>query len=229
MGTYTTNYQLYMPTIGEQGWGELINGNYQTIDTTMKSLSNSIGTLKTETDAVEERVTALEKTIPEEGVINASSVTANTISGKIANVLTYRLTKNSSQACTRPLVLRGNSTGTRSGTATFNQYLFSDLIPGHVVGDETVSCTFAVSASRNAQVGSDPSLYSTLIVDGVTYVSSLGGTFTSSTNLNKSTTVNLPITSKVIQFTMSATNTSRFSSNNTKLTIDENIYIASTL
>ena len=60
MGTYTANYQLYMPTIGEQGWGELINGNYQTIDTTMKSFSNRIGTLETETDAVEERVTTLE-------------------------------------------------------------------------------------------------------------------------------------------------------------------------
>ena len=60
MGTYTANYQLYMPTIGEQGWGELINGNYQTIDTTMKSFSNRIGTLETETDAFDSRITALE-------------------------------------------------------------------------------------------------------------------------------------------------------------------------
>lgn len=60
MGTYTANYQLYMPSIGEQGWGDLMNGNLTTIDTTMKSLSNSIGTLETETDAVEERVTKLE-------------------------------------------------------------------------------------------------------------------------------------------------------------------------
>lgn len=60
MGTYTTNYNLYMPTIGEQGWGDLINGNYQTIDTTMKSLSNSIGTLETETTTFDERITVLE-------------------------------------------------------------------------------------------------------------------------------------------------------------------------
>ena len=89
MGTYTVNYQLYMPSIGEQGWGDLMNGNLTTIDTTMKGLNtrigtaetnitsltsrmgtaettiasnkSRIGTLETETDAVEERVTALEK------------------------------------------------------------------------------------------------------------------------------------------------------------------------
>lgn len=36
MGTYTTNYNLFMPTVGETGWGELVNGNFTTIDTTMK-------------------------------------------------------------------------------------------------------------------------------------------------------------------------------------------------
>jgi len=56
MGTYTANYQLYMPTVGEQGWGDLMNGNLTTIDTTMKSLSNSIGTLETETDAMKEKL-----------------------------------------------------------------------------------------------------------------------------------------------------------------------------
>ena len=60
MGTYTTNYKLFMPTVGEQGWGELVNGNFTTIDAAMKSLSNDIGTLETETDAVEERVTTIE-------------------------------------------------------------------------------------------------------------------------------------------------------------------------
>ena len=86
MGTYTTNYQLYMPTIGEQGWGELINGNYQTIDTTMKSFSNRIGTLETEADAIEERTTAseeriaaIENTIPEEGIVDAENISTDYI------------------------------------------------------------------------------------------------------------------------------------------------------
>ena len=107
MGTYTTNYNLFMPSIGEQGWGTLVNGNFSTIDTTMKGLNNRmgtaetnitslttrmgtaettitsnksrIGTLETETDAFDSRITALENTIPEEGVIGANSVTANVL------------------------------------------------------------------------------------------------------------------------------------------------------
>ena len=46
MGTYTTNYNLFMPTVGETGWGELVNGNFTTIDTTMKGLNNRIETLE---------------------------------------------------------------------------------------------------------------------------------------------------------------------------------------
>ena len=54
MGTYTTNYNLFMPTVGEQGWGELVNGNFATIDTNMVGLDGRIGTLETETDAMKE-------------------------------------------------------------------------------------------------------------------------------------------------------------------------------
>lgn len=41
MGTYTTNKELFMPSIGEQGWGELVNGNFETIDTYLKPISLS--------------------------------------------------------------------------------------------------------------------------------------------------------------------------------------------
>ena len=37
-----------MPTVGEQGWGTLVNGNFTTIDTTMKSLSNRITAVENE-------------------------------------------------------------------------------------------------------------------------------------------------------------------------------------
>ena len=46
MGTYTTNYNLFMPTIGETGWGELVNGNFVSIDNSMKGLSTRIETLE---------------------------------------------------------------------------------------------------------------------------------------------------------------------------------------
>ena len=88
MGTYTANYNLYMPSIGEQGWGDLVNGNFITIDTAMSGLNirmgtaesnitslttrmgtaettiisntSRIGTLETETNAIDARVTVLE-------------------------------------------------------------------------------------------------------------------------------------------------------------------------
>ena len=56
MGTYTTNYNLFMPTVGEQGWGDLVNGNFTTIDTVMKGLDTRIGTLETETDVVTAKI-----------------------------------------------------------------------------------------------------------------------------------------------------------------------------
>ena len=41
MGTYTTNKNLFMPTVGEQGWGDLVNGNFTTIDTFLKPITVS--------------------------------------------------------------------------------------------------------------------------------------------------------------------------------------------
>ena len=75
MGTYTTNYNLFMPSIGEQGWGDLVNGNFTTIDTAMKGLDARIGTLETDTDAVEERVTVIEN-----GDISGSRIEMPTLS-----------------------------------------------------------------------------------------------------------------------------------------------------
>ena len=41
MGTYTTNKNLFMPTVGETGWGELVNNNFSTIDNFLKPISLS--------------------------------------------------------------------------------------------------------------------------------------------------------------------------------------------
>lgn len=63
MGTYTANYQLYMPTVGEQGWGDLMNGNLTTIDTTMKGLNTRIGTAETNITSLTSRMGTAETTI----------------------------------------------------------------------------------------------------------------------------------------------------------------------
>ena len=63
MGTYTTNYQLYMPTIGEQGWGELINGNFTTIDTAMNGLDGRISTNTSNISSLTTRMNTAENNI----------------------------------------------------------------------------------------------------------------------------------------------------------------------
>ena len=52
MGTYTTNYNLFMPSVGEQGWGELVNGNFTTIDTTMKGFDDVLSKMTWDGDNV---------------------------------------------------------------------------------------------------------------------------------------------------------------------------------
>lgn len=72
MGTYTTNYNLFMPSIGEQGWGELVNGNFTTVDTTMAGLDNSIEMLETKTDTMQEKLDFIE--INDDGSIDINGI-----------------------------------------------------------------------------------------------------------------------------------------------------------
>ena len=43
MGTYTPNYNLYMPSIGEQGWGNLVSNNFEILDTILNTINTNIG------------------------------------------------------------------------------------------------------------------------------------------------------------------------------------------
>ena len=47
MGTYTPNYNLYMPSIGEQGWGELVSNNFEILDTNLNDLQDQIDVINT--------------------------------------------------------------------------------------------------------------------------------------------------------------------------------------
>ena len=52
MGTYTPNYNLYMPSIGEQGWGELVSNNFEILDTNLNDLQIQIDTINTQIDTI---------------------------------------------------------------------------------------------------------------------------------------------------------------------------------
>lgn len=73
MGTYTTNYNLFMPTIGEQGWGTLINGNFIAIDTAMNGLNTRLTTVENEVNgALSCTSVTTSGTITSNGVLNAN-------------------------------------------------------------------------------------------------------------------------------------------------------------
>ena len=44
MGSYTPNYNLYIPSVGEQGWGDLVSNNFETLDTNLNDLQTQITT-----------------------------------------------------------------------------------------------------------------------------------------------------------------------------------------
>ena len=99
MGTYTTNYNLFLPTIGEQGWGDLVNGNFETIDNTMSGLNTRMGTLETETNAVAQRVGTLEGKVSTGGSISPSRIDADSINGGIYPTHIYVPFKNTGVVC----------------------------------------------------------------------------------------------------------------------------------
>ena len=151
MGTYTTNYNLFMPTIGEQGWGELVNNNFSTIDTTMKSLNNGIGTLETDMDAVEERVTTLEAGNFE--TVHGEYLYGNLCGNRIGVATTVQpsawatvVIGNSVSFSGTGVNGSGNSTFSGSKTWDTTEYKYWDVIE-NTNGDYTIKFNPAVSSS----------------------------------------------------------------------------------
>lgn len=81
MGTYTANYNLFMPTVGEQGWGELVNGNFTTIDATLKGLSNRATALENADTTFDVRLQPFEEHISfdSDGSLVTDSVKVNRV------------------------------------------------------------------------------------------------------------------------------------------------------
>ena len=156
MGTYTTNYNLFLPTIGEQGWGELVNGNFTTIDTAMKGLNTRIATLETETDAIEERVTTLEagnfesanigSLIVGDGVFN-DSVSTNLIKMPVSNSnYLIAITKQTSNTKTSTTTNWGNANITQTCTVSeLFTYITNRFRP---LGNLLLSVTISISPNN---------------------------------------------------------------------------------
>ena len=123
MGTYTANKNLYMPTVGETGWGTLMNGNLETIDNFLKPISLSGSTYTFTGNHVGNQ---------SGGSISATSITNSgtlTNTGKITangGIGTTSLTTSSTITSTGKITANGGistkaltaTTGTFSGAVT---------------------------------------------------------------------------------------------------------------
>ena len=103
MGTYTTNKNLFMPTIGEQGWGTLVNGNFETIDTFLKPITVSGSTYTFSGNHV--------------GNQSGGSISATSISNSGTSTFTGKITANGGIGTTS---LTTSSTITSTGKITAN-------------------------------------------------------------------------------------------------------------
>ena len=172
MGTYTANYQLYMPSIGEQGWGDLMNGNLTTIDTTMKSLNTRMGTaennitsLDSRLDTVEtygSRITAIENEV--NGNLSCTNVTAtNTLTAnKIVvpmnnsgHITLYSM--NISAECTKNTGLVTSPTGVFNNAGTIH---VTGTYPVNIYGT-AVYCTGTIKVYINGSLVIDKAMSST--------------------------------------------------------------------
>ena len=202
MGTYTTNYNLYMPSDGEQGWGDLVNGNFVTIDTTMKSLSNRIAAVENEVDgALSCTSVTTSETITAHGIINAmsgimvtsgiagkiivSTYTDDTLSLLLANVSASGASTTGSNTSPYPATLTLNLP---AGTFTYHNTSFIDfVIPDNTAND---TCTLSM---RHTSVGSTLATGLKIVdSDGTTVLNTTinvthdGATTTFTRNLTKS-------------------------------------------
>ena len=113
MGTYTTNKNLFMPTVGETGWGTLVNTNFSTIDTYLKPISLSGSTY-----------TFTGKHVGNQsgGSISATSITnSGTLTQTGTSTFTGKITANGGIG-TKALAttsISNSGTLTNTGTSTF--------------------------------------------------------------------------------------------------------------
>ena len=127
MGTYTTNKNLFMPTVGEQGWGTLVNGNFEVIDNFLKPITVS-GSTYTFTGSLVGNQSG--------GSISATSISnSGTLTQTGTSTFTGKITANGGIGTT---ALTTSSTITSTGLITGNGGVKGNLT-GNVTGKINIS------------------------------------------------------------------------------------------
>ena len=93
MGTYTPNYNLYMPSIGEQGWGDLVSNNFEILDTNLNDLQTQITTnlnnLQDQIDVIDTQIDTIDTNIGDGTRILSISSPPTITSSNFSNYASY--------------------------------------------------------------------------------------------------------------------------------------------
>ena len=149
MGTYTTNKNLFMPTVGETGWGTLVNGNFETIDNFLKPITVSGSTYTFTGNHVGNQSGG---SISATSITNSGTLTntgTSTFTGKITGnggIGTTSLTTSSTITSTGQIIANGGVKGNLTGNVT--GLLFVKGVVG-TSGDEDYA-TLAAQSSTNS-------------------------------------------------------------------------------
>ena len=167
MGTYTTNKNLFMPTVGETGWGTLVNGNFETIDNFLKPITVSGSTYTFTGNHVGNQSGG---TISTTSITNSGTLTqtgTSTFTGKITangGIGTKALTTTS---------ISNSGTLTQTGTSTFT----GKITANGGIGTKALTATTGtfsddVTAPNITKFGAIPYtwyLFGTALPDGYSY------------------------------------------------------------
>ena len=161
MGTYTTNKNLYMPTVGEQGWGTLVNGNFETIDNFLKPITVSGSTYTFTGNHVGNQ---------SGGSISATSITnSGTLTQTGTSTFTGKITGNGGIGATS---LTTSSTITSSGKITGNG------------GIGTTSLTTSSTITSTGLITANSGVQGFLFIKGTLQTSSADATYVSKGAIN---------------------------------------------
>lgn len=175
MGTYTTNYNLFMPTVGETGWGTLVNTNFSTIDSTMKGLNDRITAVENEVNGALSctSVTTSGKITGNGGIAGTIGTFSGAVTGSTINGATITSTKFNGAT----IAANGNITaGTYNGVVIKSSGTITVTPTSSIAGYVPV----ALSGENNHEYG-----YLTLLplYGSVKYSGSINFVSTSNTNI----------------------------------------------
>ena len=245
MGTYTTNKELYKPSVGETGWGTLVNGNFETIDNFLKPISLS-GSIYTFTGNQKGGTITATKITNSGTLTNTGKITANggiagttgtfsgavtgasfngvTISGNKINGIPVGLTIRTESFGSKYSILLGNNS-----TVPIAGIPMVGRITANTVYQLTSPCLTMHITGTNAGYAFVGTVYDVPNESNITYIlriqlySSVTGTFTISGAINKTINANSTTTQYDIGLTYNEVLLFLHNPRSFKSTVDANI------